>query len=333
MKKHIFSFLLLLLPLAALYAQSPVITHYTKKGEVVKEPTEAYFYRIVARDEQSPGLFKYLEFYTVDNAPKTIGRLSKMTNIYTTVGDYSTFHPNGQLYQKQVFNDSNLLIDTAFSYYPNGILYTQTFHKKGTNPSLANAEMADSKDETAFIRVQDSLGNKLVEDGNGQLWLTDLTKDHAYYEQGPLVNHKKHGDWNGKTLRYSFKETWNNGVLISGVSIDSTGQEVVYDENSLYSTPEYPGGINKLRRDVVNNYQYPKKAIEADVSGSLMVQFIVEKDGSMADYKIIKDLGYGTGENLIKVLRQQGRKWSPGLDRGRPVRVSYRLPLTMSLGK
>jgi hypothetical protein len=55
---------------------------------------------------------------------------------------------------------------------------------------------------------------------------------------------------------------------------------------------------------------------------------MVEKDGSLGDFKIIKDLGYGIGHEVIRVLKR-ARKWTPGTLRDKPVRVLYRMPITV----
>jgi protein TonB len=60
--------------------------------------------------------------------------------------------------------------------------------------------------------------------------------------------------------------------------------------------------------------------------------FVVEKDGSVTDIKIIRDLGYGTGKEAKRVL-ENSPKWKPGIQNGRPVRVQYNLPISIVLGE
>ena len=78
------------------------------------------------------------------------------------------------------------------------------------------------------------------------------------------------------------------------------------------------------------NYDYPQEAIEEGVNGMVQVSFVVEKDGSLTDMKIVRDLGYGTGEAAIRVL-QSSSKWSPAVQNGRTVRVAYTLPIRLNL--
>ena len=81
---------------------------------------------------------------------------------------------------------------------------------------------------------------------------------------------------------------------------------------------------------VGRNYDYPQAAIEAGVNGQVQVSFVVERDGSLTDIKIVRDLRYGTGEAAVKLL-QKAEKWSPGVQNGRPVRVAYTLPIRLNL--
>lgn len=94
--------------------------------------------------------------------------------------------------------------------------------------------------------------------------------------------------------------------------------------------PDPQGGINAFRKWVQESYSYPQGAIDAGVKGQIVVSFVVERDGSLTDMKVVKDLSYGTGQALINVLKK-AKKWKPGIQNGRPVRVQYQLPMTLDL--
>ncbi|MFV8270806.1 energy transducer TonB [Flavobacterium sp. GT2N3] len=112
-----------------------------------------------------------------------------------------------------------------------------------------------------------------------------------------------------------------------------TGTAAVVEEvdNQIYNTagievkPDFPGGINKFYKFVGDNYQTPE---EDGLKGKVYVTFVVEKDGSLTDIKVIRDIGYGTGKEAIRVLKKSPR-WSPGVQNGKPVRVLYSLPITI----
>src|SRR3546814_2942765 len=106
-------------------------------------------------------------------------------------------------------------------------------------------------------------------------------------------------------------------------STDQLFQSVEFD-------PRPPGGMQSFMKYIAQNYDYPQRAIEAGVNGMVQVAFVVERDGSLTDMKIVRDLKHGTGEAAIRVL-QSSSKWSPGVQNGRPVRVAYTLPIRLNL--
>ena len=109
------------------------------------------------------------------------------------------------------------------------------------------------------------------------------------------------------------------------------GKDVVEEDNSIYNTagievkPDFPGGIEKFYKYVGKNYQVPE---EEGLKGKVFVSFVVEKDGSLTDIKVIRDIGYGTGKEAIRVLKSCPR-WNPGEQNGKKVRVLYSLPINI----
>jgi protein TonB len=112
-----------------------------------------------------------------------------------------------------------------------------------------------------------------------------------------------------------------------------TGPSKVVEEvdNQIYNTagievkPEFPGGMDKFYSYVGKNYRAPE---EEGLKGKVYVTFVVEKDGSLTDIKVLRDIGYGTGKEAIRVLNKCPR-WNPGVQNGKPVRVLYSLPITI----
>ncbi|RTY92515.1 energy transducer TonB [Flavobacterium sp. GT3R68] len=107
--------------------------------------------------------------------------------------------------------------------------------------------------------------------------------------------------------------------------------DVVEEDNNIYNTagievkPAFPGGIDKFYKFVGNNYRTPE---EEGLKGKVYVTFVVEKDGSLTDIKVIRDIGFGTGKEAIRVLKSSP-KWVPGEQNGKKVRVLYSLPITI----
>ena len=102
-----------------------------------------------------------------------------------------------------------------------------------------------------------------------------------------------------------------------------TEENTVYNSAGLEIKPEFKGGLNKFYEYIAKNYRTPDVP---GLNGQLMISFVVEKDGSITDIKVLKDLGYGTGEEAIRILKKCP-KWTPAEQKGKKVRCSFMLPL------
>jgi Gram-negative bacterial TonB protein C-terminal len=91
--------------------------------------------------------------------------------------------------------------------------------------------------------------------------------------------------------------------------------------------PEFPGGHDEFIRFIGKNYVFP----EVDnMSGIVKINFVIEKDGNVSEIKVLSDLGSGTGEEAVRVMKKCP-KWTPGIQDGQVVRVIYTLPITIEL--
>lgn len=95
--------------------------------------------------------------------------------------------------------------------------------------------------------------------------------------------------------------------------------------------PSYPGGEAALGRFLQKNIRYPSIAKENNIQGKVYIQFVVERDGSLTDIKVIREPGSGTGDEAVRVLKSSPH-WTPGIQNGKPVRVQFTLPVNFSLG-
>jgi protein TonB len=89
--------------------------------------------------------------------------------------------------------------------------------------------------------------------------------------------------------------------------------------------PQFKGGLQEFYKYIADNYRAPK---QKGLSGRVFVTFVIEKDGSVTDGKIIRDVGHGTGAEALRVLKRSP-KWTPGMQNGKPVRVLYSLPIAI----
>ena len=99
---------------------------------------------------------------------------------------------------------------------------------------------------------------------------------------------------------------------------------------SVEEQPEFPGGTAKLLEYVQKNLKYPMMARESDIQGKVFVGFVVEKDGSISNVKVLRGIGGGCDEEAVRVV-QSLPKFKPGKQRGNTVRVAYTLPIVFKL--
>jgi TonB family protein len=137
------------------------------------------------------------------------------------------------------------------------------------------------------------------------------------------------------TLAFSHtNHTRKHPVFISGTHFSSkTVQDTVIDNrifNAVEIAPSFPGGMQAFNKFIAQNIQYPELAKQNNVSGRVFIQFIVEKDGSLSDLKILRDPGSGLGDEAMRVIKSSP-KWKPGMQNGKVVRVQYTVPVNFSL--
>jgi len=94
--------------------------------------------------------------------------------------------------------------------------------------------------------------------------------------------------------------------------------------------PEYPGGIDALRMFLAQNIKYPVKAQEKGTQGKVFVNFVVEKDGTVGMVKIARGTSPDLDAEAVRVVKLM-TNWTPGKNSGKPVRVSYTLPINFAL--
>ena len=94
--------------------------------------------------------------------------------------------------------------------------------------------------------------------------------------------------------------------------------------------PEFPGGELALRQWISNNVKYPVIAAENGVQGKVYVTFVVDRDGSVTNARIARGVDPSLDQEALRVVNNLP-KWKPGKQRGKPVRVSYTVPINFQL--
>ena len=111
-------------------------------------------------------------------------------------------------------------------------------------------------------------------------------------------------------------------------------EEEEVDEGQVFfiveDMPEFPGGELALRKFIANAVKYPVIAQENGIQGKVYVNFVVDKDGSITNARIARGVDGSLDKEALRVVNSLP-KWKPGKQRGKPVRVSYTVPINFVL--
>lgn len=117
------------------------------------------------------------------------------------------------------------------------------------------------------------------------------------------------------------------------ISISEFAQEVqndsIYSISEVDKKPEFIGGVSKFNRFIVSNFRY---GVQRKFYGKIITEFVIEKDGSLSNFKTTNDFGYGSGAEAIRVLKLSPN-WLPAEKNGKIVRSIYIFPLEINKSK
>lgn len=109
--------------------------------------------------------------------------------------------------------------------------------------------------------------------------------------------------------------------------LDANTDEVF---NVVEVEPEFPGGMEALYKYLAENIKYPVMAKNNKVEGRVYITFVIEKDGTVSDAKVLRSVNEELDAEALRVINAMP-KWKPGMQRGVPVRVQYNIPITFKL--
>lgn len=188
----------------------------------------------------------------------------------------------------------------------------------------------DSEEETAFQR-------EVIEEVEEQIIQTDITEPPPppppeVPEVTTLINvvDDEQEIKNELVVNAEVTEETKNADIMP-VKVEEE-EEVVEEQifTVVEEEPKFPGGMEALYKYLGQNIKYPQLARENGITGKVYVTFVVEKDGSIANPRILRDIGGGCGAEAIRVVKAMP-KWSPGKQRGKAVRVQFNLPVNFNL--
>ena len=109
---------------------------------------------------------------------------------------------------------------------------------------------------------------------------------------------------------------------------DSTAKEEVF--MVAEQMPEFPGGMKELLKFLQDNLKYPENAMKNNVQGRVIVQFVVEKNGTPTEFKVLRSVDPDLDAEALRVMKAMP-KWKPGMQKGQVVRVKFTVPVSFKL--
>lgn len=112
------------------------------------------------------------------------------------------------------------------------------------------------------------------------------------------------------------------------VALDSNNEVLSFRE--VEKLPEYPGGMVAFMKWLTQNLKYPADAKKAKIQGKVVVSFIINKDGTTTDHRIVKSHFSSMDREVLRVLKLMD-KWKPGEDKGQPCRTMFVIPVVFMI--
>lgn len=116
-------------------------------------------------------------------------------------------------------------------------------------------------------------------------------------------------------------------------AIEQPVPEPIADDNKpriVQQMPEYPGGIVEFMKWLQRTLRYPPMAQQQGIQGSVMVSFIVNVDGTITEQKVVRGVNEELDAEALRVISNMP-KWKPGLDKGKPCRTLFAIPIVFKL--
>lgn len=203
--------------------------------------------------------------------------------------------------------------EELLSTEPPVIKISKHFMESGNRQSIVHYVADSYNTENEILE-----GDRLIWNMNGQLVLKEHYVDNrlndsliSYYDSGKI-----------KRL-----EIYRNDEMLEGTVFSEDGTILPYFP--YHEMPQFPGGNWAMRNYLSNKIRYPKTGLLGRRTGTVIVTFIVGKDGTIKDVKVKQELHPVLDAEAVRVVEGMP-EWEPGKTDGRPVPVRYNLPITFS---
>jgi len=259
-----------------------------------KETTEGNhkYYRIIAPYDSQKKLYNIKDYNKF--GVLLIDGNSKTTDAFVKEGEFVYYYDNGNKKCAENYNN-NKSIGKSEQWYENG-------NKKSEGEYFESQKRINN--DYKLYQYWNPEGKQTIIDGNG--YYEEIGEDYA--DSGNIKNGLKEGTWKGEySKKHKYVEEYKNNVL--------------------ESRPEPKGGIGDFYQYIGKNFTVPKEY--ENLKGKIITTFIVDKDGTIIEPKIIKSVNETLDQEAIRVLTSF-EKWIPAKQRGQYVRVLYSIPITLA---
>lgn len=214
----------------------------------------------------------------------------------------------------------------------------------GLNPGIIYSDYSKAKEQEAEEEAEEAISEemvtkateiKIIDDevidevprahNGGQQQVTQIAVDKS------ATKTKTSG-----TDDIKAKESKSAKEVVKAAVVDETSQPAKatddgpYDMAIVEQMPQFPGGVAAMYKWLSEQIKYPASAKENGIQGRVVVQFVIGENGSISDVKVVRGTDPALDAEAIRVIKAMPR-WSPGRNKGLPVKVSYNLPITFKM--
>lgn len=139
------------------------------------------------------------------------------------------------------------------------------------------------------------------------------------------LNSEMTGSFNAEDVEDISRDYVNREAVVEKPKHDAPVNMAMVEQKA-----QFPGGDAAMYKWIAENINYPAQAAEEGISGKVVVQMVIEKDGSISNVKVVRGKHPELDAEAVRVVKAMPR-WSPGRNNGHAVRVTYMLPITFSV--
>ncbi len=281
-------------------AQEREVTFYYNELFYVCQKASAKYYRVVSLDSEVSPYFIVEDYYMSDS----LYRQSLMSHVDPVSQYYDVQEGNGTWYyesgikEKQASFVNGKLVDLCRTWTTEGAIKDSIYYSNGKPDGESVVFFSNGKIRTTCVYAK---GQK-----NGLL--------KRYWPSGQLRR----------------EEMYHSDVMDWGKCYDSTGHEIPYFIAD--APPEYPGGEDEMMAFLGRNIHYPPMARDNDIQGQVIIQFVVNTDGRLSNYKVVRPVSPILEAEALRVVKLMPN-WKPGKEEGEWSNIIYNLPIHFTVDR